>query len=113
MINFAVILRWLGLATALGEAKQSLFGSSSLLPTEKKKNYNGRDTTKLTDYHKSVILTEYRMAQLSNIGSCKKLTHQDIADHLNKKLGLNKSVKSYSLVWKETCVVKPTESEDV
>ncbi|MBP93777.1 MAG: hypothetical protein CMC55_06630 [Flavobacteriaceae bacterium] len=60
-----------------------------------------RDTTVLTDYHERVIKAEHAAAEIHNRTHPNKITSQDLTDLLNQKFKLNKSVRSYSRIWKK------------
>jgi hypothetical protein len=59
------------------------------------------DTTKFNDYHKRVIKAEHAAAVIQRRTGTSHITNQELADLLNQKFGLNKSVRSYSRIWNE------------
>lgn len=59
------------------------------------------DTTKFNDYHKRVIKAEHAAAVIQRRTGTSHITNQELADLLNHKFGLNKSVRSYSHIWNQ------------
>ncbi len=61
-----------------------------------------RDTTKFNEYHVAVIKAEYAAAKIHNCTHTTKISNQELADLLNLKFDLNKSVRSYSRIWNQS-----------
>ena len=97
----STITKLTGLATIAKEIKELFFGKEPICTKKELAGRGIRDTTKFTDYHKAVIRSEYQMMTIMNKANPKKkMTQEQLAIMLNKKLGLNKSRKSYSAIWK-------------
>lgn len=76
-----------------------LFKSPEPLPQQVDKK---RDTTRFNEYHKAVIRAEYAAALIHNETNYQKITNKELADLLNQKFGLNKSVRAYSRIWNQS-----------
>jgi hypothetical protein len=97
----STITKLTGLASIAKEIKELFFGKEPICTKKELAGRGIRDTTKFTEYHKTVIRVEYQMMQIHNkTNPKKKMTQEQLAIMLNKKLGLNKSRKSYSAIWK-------------
>lgn len=97
----STITKLTGLASIAKEIKELFFGKEPICTKKELAGRGIRDTTKFTDYHKAVIRSEYQMMIIMNkTDPKKKMTQEQLAIMLNKKLGLNKSRKSYSAIWK-------------
>lgn len=96
----STITKLTGLATIAKEIKEMIWGKEPVCRQKEIAGRGVRDTTKFTEYHKAIIRAEFQMMQTLNKTNPKqRMTQEQLAVILNRKLGLNKSRKSYAAVW--------------
>lgn len=96
MIKLAVLAKALAVAELFSSFSNLVFGDSEPKTKNKRKP---ADTTPLTDYHKAVIRAEHQSYVLFNKTHKRKMNTQELTSLINAKLGLNKSVRTYSRIW--------------
>lgn len=100
--SMLTITKLSGLASIAKEVKTLIFGSDKPARNSQPAGNSVRDNTKFTEYHKAVIKVEYAVFKINNeTNPKKKMTQNDLAIMLNKKLGLNKSRQSYAKIWNQ------------
>lgn len=96
MIKLAVVAKALALAELVAGFGNLLFGDDKPKSKPKRKD---ADRAALTDYHKAVIRAEYKSYVLFNKNHKRKMSTQELTNLINARIGLNKSVRTYSRIW--------------
>jgi electron transfer flavoprotein alpha subunit len=100
--SMLTITKLTGLASIAKEIKELFIGKEPVCSKRELAGKGVRDTTKFNSYHIAMIKAEFAMMQINNKTNPKKrMTQEELAIMLNKKLGLNKSRKSYAKIWNQ------------
>ena len=81
-----------------------VYSSRDDVYTPPPKNHKSYDTTRFTQGHYDFIMVCYAELlhhnNLAKVGGYERKTQQDLADVLNEKMGLDKSVNAYARIWR-------------